>query len=58
LVGVTPENVEIARDHKERIKKYAPENKPMSPLEPVFDAKWRFLWKIGNRPADAIDDFS
>lgn len=29
----------------------------MSPVEPVFDAKWRFMWKIGERPADAADNF-
>lgn len=32
-------------------------NKPMSPLEPVYDAKWRFMWKIGQRPQNASDDF-
>ena len=32
-------------------------NKPMSPLEPVYDAKWRFMWKIGERPEGASDDF-
>lgn len=30
---------------------------PMSPLEPVFDAKWRFMWKIGERAEGASDDF-
>ena len=39
------------------MRNYAPENKPMSPLKPVFDAKWRFMWKIGDRPADASDNF-
>jgi len=39
------------------MRNYAPENKPMSPLKPVFDAKWRFMWKIGERPADAADNF-
>jgi len=39
------------------MRNYAPENKPMSPLIPVFDAKWRFMWKIGERPADAADNF-
>ena len=36
---------------------YDDENKPMSPLEPVYDAKWRFMWKIGERPKNASDDF-
>lgn len=29
----------------------------MSPLTPVLDAKWRFMWKIGERPEGAADDF-
>lgn len=33
------------------------ENKPESPLVPEFDAKWRFFWKIGERPEGASDDF-
>lgn len=37
--------------------KYDEENKPMSPLEPVYDAKWRFMWKIGERPENSSDDF-
>ena len=57
LVGVTPEGQEIARNHEARIKAYDDENRPMSPLEPVFDAKWRFLWKVGERRADAADNF-
>lgn len=52
-VGVCPEFLEKAREHKKRMNRYTEENKPMSPLEPVFDAKWRFMWKIGERPADA-----
>jgi len=56
-VGVCPENQEIARDHAKRIKAYDAENKPVSPLVPVFDAKWRFMWKVGERPADASDNF-
>lgn len=29
----------------------------MSPLVPVVDAKWRYMWKIGSRPEDAPDNF-
>jgi len=29
----------------------------VSPLEPIFDAKWRFMWKIGERPAESSDNF-
>ena len=56
-VGVCPEQQEIARDHAKRMKQYTEENKPVSPLVPVFDAKWRFMWKIGERPAEAGDNF-
>ena len=56
-VGVCPEILEMARCHKERIQKYTEENKPISPLEPVFDAKWRFMWKIGERPKESTDNF-
>ena len=56
-VGVCPETLEMARDHSERMKKYTDENKPMSPLVPILDAKWRFMWKIGERPAESTDNF-
>jgi len=57
LVGVTPEGQEHARPHEARIKAYDDANRPMSPLEPVPDAKWRFLWKIGERLPGASDNF-
>ena len=56
-VGVCPKQIEIAKDHSEKIRSYGPENQPVSPLTPVPDAKWRFMWKIGNRPEDAPDNF-
>ena len=56
-VGVCPKEQEIARNHEARMLGYDDENKPMSPLEPVYDAKWRFMWKIGERPKNASDDF-
>lgn len=58
-VGATPENIEMARDHAEKIESLnlAPEDMPQSPLVPVLDAKWRFMWKIGERPEGASDDF-
>jgi len=58
-VGATPELIEMARDHKEKLAELqlAPEDTPMSPLTPVLDAKWRFMWKIGERPDGAADDF-
>ena len=56
-MGVCPEFLERAREHKKRINRYTEENKPVSPIEPVFDAKWRFMWKIGERPAEAAYNF-
>jgi len=58
-VGATPEFIEKARDHSELIKSrnFAAEDMPASPLKPVSDAKWRYMWKIGKRPMGAADDF-
>ena len=58
-VGVMPEMTEIARNHSQLRAELnlSPEDQPLSPLEPVLDAKWRFMWKIGMRPAGAADDF-
>lgn len=47
LVGVVPENQEMARSHSRRMDRYTEANKPISPKDPVYDAKWRFHWKIG-----------
>ena len=57
LVGATPENQEKARKHEKKIRTLSKENLPMSPVDPVYDAKWRYSWKIGERPADAMDNF-
>ena len=58
-VGATPEYLEKARDHSERLAalNLAPEDTPVSPPQPVLDAKWRFMHKIGERPAGAEEDF-
>lgn len=57
LVGVTTEKVEKARRHEKKMKEFTEENQPVSPIDPVYDAKWRFYWKIGERPNDAMDNF-
>ena len=59
MVGATPEYIELARNHGEKLSALglAPEDMPISPLEPVADAKWRFLWKIGERFECGGDDF-
>eukprot|EP01092_Planopodium_desertum_P008784 TRINITY_DN3752_c0_g1_i2.p1 TRINITY_DN3752_c0_g1~~TRINITY_DN3752_c0_g1_i2.p1 ORF type:complete len:410 (+),score=15.36 TRINITY_DN3752_c0_g1_i2:732-1961(+) len=51
-LGATPEGVEKPRDHAEVIKKLSskPENAPHVPKG--ADAKWRFFWRIGERPKE------
>eukprot|EP00475_Leptophrys_vorax_P029501 TRINITY_DN433_c0_g1_i1.p1 TRINITY_DN433_c0_g1~~TRINITY_DN433_c0_g1_i1.p1 ORF type:complete len:356 (+),score=109.30 TRINITY_DN433_c0_g1_i1:91-1158(+) len=49
-VGATPSFTEKARDHCERAKQYANENQPMTICPPEADHKWRFFWRIGDRP--------
>jgi len=50
-VGATPENTEIPRDHKAEIKALKPEHAAQVPTGP--DPKWRFFWRIGDRPASS-----
>lgn len=57
LVGATPENQEKARRHAKKMETLSEKNKPVSPINPVYDAKWRYSWKIGERPDKASDDF-
>ena len=59
-VGATPECIEMARDHSRLLTqelRLPEQDMPMSPLTPTLDAKWRYMWKIGARPAGAADDF-
>ncbi|CAI2373022.1 unnamed protein product [Moneuplotes crassus] len=51
-VGVTPENIEKARNHCKRFEDYEGPNKPLSECPPEHDAKWRYFWHIGERPED------
>jgi hypothetical protein len=55
--GVTPEKIERARDHYEKVKELPQEDKPESPFPPTADMKWRYMWKIGKRPKEANDNF-
>lgn len=48
-VGVTPSGVEHARNHCEFASKLP--DKPISDCPPIPDAKWRFFWRIGERPS-------
>ena len=52
-VGVTPDNVETAvcasdAKCKAEIAAMSPEHRPLQPTGP--DPKWRFFWRIGERP--------
>lgn len=55
--GVTPEKIERARDHFEKVKHLPKEDQPLSPFPPTVDMKWRYMWKIGQRPVEANDNF-
>ena len=49
-VGVTPSEVEKPRGHCAFGKTL--KDVPVSECPPVPDAKWRFFWRIGERPAE------
>lgn len=49
LTGVTPEKIERARNHYERVKNLPEEDLPRTTFPPQYDAKWRYQWKIGER---------
>jgi len=50
-LGATPEYTEIPRDHSEMIKKLDPKNAAHQPKG--ADPKWRFFWRIGERPSSS-----
>ena len=54
--GVTPEGQERARNHQHILDKLTPENMPLSKFPPDLDAKWRFFWAIGERPAEVAEN--
>jgi isopenicillin N synthase-like dioxygenase len=49
-VGITPEKVEKARNHCERIGKLSTDEKPLTLCPPEVDKKLRFFWRIGQQP--------
>ena len=53
--GLTPEFFEKARDHSERMKQLEKPNDPKSPLNPIKDAKWRYLYIIGSQGVESED---
>lgn len=44
--GVTPDYIEIPRDHSAYINALPSDQKPKSPLQPIKDPKWRYLFKM------------
>lgn len=54
---MTPEKIERARNHYEKVKDLPEEDKALSEFPPTYDAKWRYMWKIGKRSEGALDDF-
>lgn len=54
--GVTPERQERARNNQHVLDQMTPENFPLSKFPPELDAKWRFFWAIGERPAEVADN--
>ena len=53
--GATPEGIEKARNHQAIVESLQGEDKPTTGHPPAPDAKWRFFWKIGERPKE-VDD--
>lgn len=51
-VGATPSNTELPKDHCERMRAYKDADKPLSLCPPERDVKWRFFWRVGERPKD------
>jgi len=50
-LGATPEFTEVPRDHKDVISKLPPQHAAHVPKG--ADPKWRFFWRIGERPASS-----
>lgn len=48
--GATPEFKELAKPHPNVIQALDEKNKPDTPPTPPYDAKWRYFWRIGERP--------
>ena len=50
-VGSTPSHTELPRDHCARMRALAAADAPLSLCPPERDAKQRFFWRLGARPA-------
>ena len=49
-VGATPEKVEKARNHCERIQNLPEGSRALTECPPEKDEKWRYFWRIGDFP--------
>lgn len=49
-VGTTPSFTELPKNHCDRMKAFKETEKPLSECPPEKDPKWRFFWRIGERP--------
>jgi hypothetical protein len=59
-VGATPDHVELPRKNEEFVSKLSPQHLPQSWRSVVArqkDPKWRFFWRIGDRPAEGKTHF-
>lgn len=54
-VGVTPELVELPRNHEELLKHEFLESQPVSPQPPIKDGKWRYFWRIRDEELSKMD---
>jgi len=51
-VGSTPSYTELPRDHCGRMKAFKDADAPLSLCPPELDPKWRFFWRLGDRPKE------
>jgi isopenicillin N synthase-like dioxygenase len=51
-VGSTPERTEKARDHCASTRRLPGKDRPVTLCPPAKDVKWRFFWRIGERPPE------
>jgi len=49
-VGVTPTQIEKARDHCDKVSKLSDSEKPVTECPPEKDPKCRFFWRMGKIP--------
>ncbi|KAL4456283.1 hypothetical protein ABPG74_014244 [Tetrahymena malaccensis] len=55
--GATPPYKERARLHESVVKQFTAENAAYTPQPPPYDAKWRYFYRIGEKPANRSTEF-